>query len=522
MASNDRAHKLLKHLDWIKPILQLDFNYVKLAYERLTKTKPDHVLLNYYDIHFNEVAKQLPNQPSIVSWLVGVFQFEKPNVGKSVMVLDLLTTLTILSTGSITDKCKLLFVMYNINQTGLMEEGEHFNFIMRSSACMRKLKFIGTLDMTAEDAKYVALEARVKHENNQITFIPGLQLVDFTRWVQTNKECQTLFRFVKVLNRLVENMLTLADRTDSVLRIMEAKQKYLVNAPAVPPLDALPRCQPTSADLWLVFRSHTTASFVVPLYNLETTEVFVKCEKIVPMESALFEIPRSILRRNAELHRAKINPQLQCCGKYYTLTSHVRVPVDATQRLRHHVPFQRIDIPGLDPKSTYLITIYSETAQYRTVQVTTLEDPAVRRLQLQAEAVGRPDARLSASVEAMGVEGSVGSDAENPSLERDQGWDRPSANSGDSMGGSEAGHGEGPSEQRGHRSGNTVTILPATLSPQEAEAHCSARADRTAQASSRAIIFTGTVCPIDQVPVPFTLCGESHHYEHFSFPWCRC
>jgi hypothetical protein len=304
MTDGLRAHNLLKHLDWIKPILQLDFNYVKLVYERLTKSKPDHILLNYYDVPAADVAKIFPNQPSIVSWLVGVFQFNKPNCGKCVMVLDLLTTLSILTTGSITDKCKLLFTMYNINQTGLMDEGEHYNFIMRSSDCMKKLKFMGTLDMTSAEAKYVALEARVKHENNQITFIPGLYLPDFTRWVQTSKECQTLFRFVKVLNRLVDSMLALESRTNAVLHIMEAKHNYKLHAPNVPPLAAFPQCKASSVDVWLVFTNHACASVIIPLHRMGTTEVFVKCEKVVPLDSALYEVPRAILKRKKKVAAA--------------------------------------------------------------------------------------------------------------------------------------------------------------------------------------------------------------------------
>ena len=154
-----------------------------------------------YDVLVADVLKIFPNQATIMKNLILIYQFHKPHAGMSIMVLDVLTILCVLTTGSVTEKSKLLFAMYNINQTGLMDEMEHVNFILRITECMKKLKLMGVLDITAPDAKFIALEARVKHENNQITFVPGLYVADFTRWVQTSKECQTLFKFTKVLIR---------------------------------------------------------------------------------------------------------------------------------------------------------------------------------------------------------------------------------------------------------------------------------------------------------------------------------
>ena len=83
-----RAHDVLKHLDALKPVLQLDFNYVKLVYERLTKSKPAHILLNYYDVLVADVLKIFPNQATIMKNLIQIYQFHKPHAGLSIMVLD--------------------------------------------------------------------------------------------------------------------------------------------------------------------------------------------------------------------------------------------------------------------------------------------------------------------------------------------------------------------------------------------------------------------------------------------------
>jgi hypothetical protein len=491
-----RAHSLLRHLDSLKPLLQLDFNYVKLVYERLTKTKPDHILLTYYDVEVAHVAKIFPNQSTILTPLVELFQFHKPNVGKSVIVLDLLTTMSILTTGSVTEKCKLLFTMYNINETGMMDETEHINFILRCSDCMKKLKLMGTLDMTAPEARYVALEARVKYESNRMTFLPVLYVADFTRWVQTSKECQTLFKFVKVLNRLVDSMVALEARSSAVLQIMREKESYKESSCPVPALDVFTSCVLSPAPTWLVYRSHDTVSLTLPLHDMEITEVYVKFDKIVPLASELYEIPRAILKRNAEVYRANHrNPLLHCCGKSYLLTSYTRVPVDPTRRRRHQIPYQRVDLTGLDPSSSYYITVYTSDVKFRTVQATTLDTPGTRAA-TEASSTLLGEEQLESSAEAKG-------DVENESQEDEEGGDSEDGSLG-------AGRAKSSSQKHKHADGHypleektsVLTILPACLSVKEAEAvcvfHCAA-----ASVERNSVVFTGTVCEADQVHMIF-------------------
>ena len=498
-----RAHSLLCHLDSLKPILLLDFNYVKLVYDRLTKSKPDHVLLNYYDVPAADVSKIFPNQSLVISWLINIFQFHKPHIGQSIIVLDILTTMTILTTGSISEKCKLLFSMYNINATGLMDESEHVNFILRTSNCMKKLKLMQTLDMTAPEAKYIALEARVIYENNQITFIPGLQVSDFIRWVQTSKETQTLFRFVKVMNRLVDSLTALEHRTNAVLNIMEIKKQYKLNASPVPPLDVYQAtCIKNDLPIWIVFRSSTSASFSLPLYDLTIREVFIKYDKIMPLSSnSIYEIPRPILKRNAEVNRANQNPQLHCCDKSFLLTSYLKIPINnPSQRSRHQVPYQRVDITGLEPGSSYYVTIYTPLTQYRTVKITMNNTISRSKVASGRNKTGSLEAVSISAEERELVAGEDCIYASNESDEEDSCKDSTTS----------ALH--SPTEHyhtRTRELQSTLVILPACLSAKEAEGVCAQLQDTEHSVAARTIVFTGTVCPVHDVSILWAIlhCG---------------
>lgn len=512
----ERAHNVLKHLDSIKPILQLDFNYVKLVNERLTRSKPDHILLNYYDVLVADVMKIFPNQAAILTGLISIFQFHKPHVGLSVMVLDILTTLSILTTGSVTEKSKLLFQLYNINQMGLMEEAEHVNFMLRTSHCMKKLRLMGVLDLSAPDAKYIALDARVKYENNQITYAPGLYLADFTRWVQTSKECQTLFKFVKVLNRLVDSLLTLETRTNAVLSIMEAKKSYMANAPYVPPPEMFKSCMQTNASAFVVFRSQTCVSMSIPLLNLQTDEVYIKYDKVVPSPPTLYEISRAILKRNADICKANREPDLQCCGKNYLLTGYRRQLVHTSQRTASQIPFLRVDLPELEPATSYFVTIYTVNVKFRTVRVTTLNNPLLITAKKAKRKPSRGGSTRQGSVESKGSGSEC--DEEGEGAEDSVGFDDNSGHEDDGSS-SDRGFQRGSSRrlQRHHHSGQDLAeeqvlpgmcILPSSLSVRAAEAFWKSTSQNK---SSSCIVFTGTICPVEQVrllPLQSTCLGR--------------
>lgn len=487
-----RAHDVLKHLDALKPVFQLDFNYVKLVYERLTKSKPAHIQLNYYDVLVADVLKIFPNQAIIMQNLIVIYQFHKPHIGVSIMVLDVLTILCVLTTGSVTEKSKLLFTMYNMNQTGLMDEMEHVNFILRITECMRKLKLMSVLDITAPDAKFIALEARVKHENNQITFVPGLYVADFTRWVQTSKECQTLFKFTKVLSRLVDSLHALENRANALLSIMESKNEYEPHAHFVPPLDMFKECRPTRASVFVVFRSQTQVSLTLPLKNLQESEIFIKLDKIIPCVHTRYEIPRSILKRNVAVWKANKAPELECCRKGILLTSYRSQYVHSTRRQRDRIVYERIDVSDLDPGSVYYITVYTSTVQYRTIKVHTLVSPFA----FNSVAAVKPHGVNSNLPEDASVENKA-AESDNDGGEEDDAEEKSAVSLQSAKPKKLTSAALSSDSIRPH----SLTVLPACLSVQDAEAACR----HLCLPDASTLVFTGTVCSIQQVR--FTVFG---------------
>jgi hypothetical protein len=537
----EQSHAVLKHLDHIKPMLQLDFNYVKLVYEKLTKFRPDHISLNYYDVLSSDVLKIFPNQKSILAKLVEKFQFHKPYVGMSVMVLDILTTLCVFTTGSVTEKSKLLFDCYNLNRTGLMEEFEHVNFILRIVECMKKMKLLGLIDITADDAKYIALEARVKNVDNAITFIPGLHVADFTRWIQTSNECQILFRFTKVLNRLVDSLHALSERTNAVLNIMDSKMQYKMNARHVPSPDMLLReggCLHTNAPVVVVFRSQSVISLAVRLMDSdwEVSEVFIKYDKVVSCPHMLYDIPRAILKRNVAQYRANAVEQLHCCAKSYVLTSYMRVEIATTplQRCREGVLFVRIDLPNLDSGSNYFVSLYTPSTRYRTVQVQTLRAPATITASAVTPAAKAKERRVGGGSPSHRRADHAGGDDEG-SLNEGEGEE--------SSFGSDDSGGHQRKRKRKKRVDDVLKdqhdvacgglcVLPATLTASNAEKYVKHIIPRTAEGdfpeliNPSLVVFTGSVVPIEEVRFNLTLfvCFMFAVYLIYLFGFCinRC
>lgn len=373
----DKAHNVLKYIDILKPILILPLEDINVIYNDLISYKPKHITFNYYHILVSELRQKIPNHYNKFLFVINKLSFEKPLVGTSILLLDLLTILCILTNGSIEDKARMLFSWYNHNQSGLMDEAEHQYFIIRACDSLKKLRLIGYIDITIEEASYMALEARVKYQNNEITFVPGLKLKDFIKWIMANKECNALFRFSIILNRLIETLVLIESRTNGLVDIMNTKKVYKYDALPVPNPEAI-KCLTIQSDIpiYIVYRSQTITSICIPwrLSDCQTIkEIYIKYDKLVPYIEKHFTIPETILNRNIEIYKTNTDPKLKCCQKLMYLTSYQKhVIEDSIDSRKFDIPFQRIDVLNLDHSSLYNLTLYTNTIQYRTIQVETL------------------------------------------------------------------------------------------------------------------------------------------------------
>ena len=133
-------------------------------------------------------------------------------VGVQVPLLDILTILSLLSRGKMEEKAEVLFKLYNFTENGRMSELELIRFILKVSELFVKLKLVGSLEISLDDARYFVHLARLKgHEkcfNKEVEvtdgpegMIPYFQLQDFQHFLQTNQVTLVIFKTIDTLTR---------------------------------------------------------------------------------------------------------------------------------------------------------------------------------------------------------------------------------------------------------------------------------------------------------------------------------
>ena len=366
------AHQFLQHIDYLKGLIELDFDYILTVSRLALGKKPDHILLEFYAIHISDVYSIFPLHRRVIDPLVITFTFFKHPTGEHVMVLDLLTVMCILCTGPLVEKARLLFSWYNVSKTGLMDEFEHTNFITRTCRCLCKMKLLGSIDISFHDAKYLAMDARVRFENNKIRFLPGLYFYDFAKWIQTNKVCAAVFRYPVVLNRLVEGLTSLQLRATGLLGIMEAKKNYKPRIIPVPTIESL-GCLEHDLPLYVTYRSHDTVAVCLSYLDINVSEVYIRSEKLVALEHKPYEVPKPIVRRHVGAMRKTMDPRLRCCDKFFLLESYQKYLLpQREQELNLAGTHQQVCVSGLDDDSRYYLTFYTNHGQYRRIEVRTM------------------------------------------------------------------------------------------------------------------------------------------------------
>jgi len=378
--TTEPAHNVLKHIDSLKPLLSLPLDYVEFLYEIINQQKPPHITLNYYDILVNELLHKVGSidKSKAFKGIINKLQFIKPLVGVSIIFLDFITILCILSHGSIDQKASFLFKCYNFNETGLMDELEHYNFIMRTCSCLKKIHILGSIDITSDIARYMAMEARTTYNNNEIKFIHGLREEHFTEWVYSNKECNALFRIQQILYRLIDNLIVLESRVNGLVEIMEMKKAYKYDCIPVPNPEAIASLMFRSdIPILITHRNRNIVSLCIPWQYIDIDndihEIYIRYDKIFPYQQRHYSIVDYIVDRNRSQHEYNSNPLLSCCEKKIILTSYQRIMLPLSKKnIKFNIPIQRIDIRHLDESSIYNITVYTDTTQYRTIQVRTL------------------------------------------------------------------------------------------------------------------------------------------------------
>lgn len=381
---------LLGYLDFLKPLLLQDNALVVYAlrqYERLQARirPPDAPLcLESFELSLANARIFFPSTEASVERILQLLSFSRPQVGQMVYLLDVLTVLVIIFRGSLKEKARFLFDWYNVSQTGIMTEVEHAVCIRRTSECFYKIKAIGVIDVTEEDAKHIALEARVRKtaSGGQMKFIPGLTYEDFYQWTRDSAESAVLVKFVRVLDRLVDTLVAILNRVDAVGRIIAEKKAYKLMSLHVPKMDMFPGARDHSSALHIMYRSQTTVTICMSTVGIDcrqSAEAFIECEKRMSVPNPLYAIPEVIQKRTSKATTTPVLeaqgqsnvPPPNCCSREYVLRSRQRFALNK-YIIQCGGPFLRVDISHLDPDSTYVLTVYTPTWKFPPIGATTL------------------------------------------------------------------------------------------------------------------------------------------------------
>ena len=376
------CYPLLEYLDFLKPILLEDNGLIRYALGRFDSLRakvraPDPpITLEYFEISLDEAHRYFPSREESLHRIFNLLSFKKHILGTRVLLLDVLTVLVIIFRGSLVEKLQYLFNWYNISENGLMNELEHTLFIMRVADCFHRIKAIGSIDITEDDAKHLALVARSRIENGKIRFVAGLTFNDFHRWTLESKEHSVLVKFIHVLDRFVNTLLALQSRTNAINGLIEEKRQYRENAVFVPKMDLFD-CIEHPSVAHITFRSQCYVSACISLaeVSVEIDEVYIRCEKIKLVANPFYDIPES-MKQSQQWQKRNILKQASpdCCEKEYLLVSHHRCPIQP-HYVRRGDLFVRFDVPNLEPDTRYILTPYTKKWKYPPFGVVTLPLP---------------------------------------------------------------------------------------------------------------------------------------------------
>jgi hypothetical protein len=283
--------------------------------------------------------------------------------------MDVLIILTLLTKGKLQDKARLLYSFFALAEPEGMLEYEHAGLIQKVGACLKKIDAIRPLDLTADDARYLADLARRNGEEGG--YHKSLNFSNFFRWITHSNETSPVFQFIRLVNRLLHITRTLDAKTNAIASMLHD----ITNPP-----DAsigVPKFSKNSLLLQdhipqIVFCSNRGVSFLLPSSKAYYTDVYVHIEKTQTAPYPLYEITsKDLAKRNTA---AEVE---QCCTKAYHIVTrqHIYSPkfphASCVHQNQIDVPSFQVTVPNLTPGTDYFLTLYSPDVRFPPVKVRT-------------------------------------------------------------------------------------------------------------------------------------------------------
>ena len=365
---NKRAGEVLKLLDFLLPLLRLELSVVKFAVEKYeSEYLEGGQSLESYTLSASEALSFFPSCQVAVEPLVVALADDVPYVGLNVRLLDVLTILTMIARGAMKEKAKLIFDWFNSSHSGIMSEVELNLFLLRIGNCFLKMKLIGRIEFSKEDARHMAFVARVS--DGYKFLLPGLTFNDFYRWLSENRLAEAIFTFVRVLCRLIDTVYSLENKANALHSILQQMEDYKKSSPPIPHYNWFGNtCQESKYSINIIYRSQHEVSVCIHYPNNTAKEVYIECKKTCSVPHPLYRLSKRF---------ATLKPSDICCSKNYYLTSYQK-SILKKMSYSHGATSFRVDIKNLDADSDYLFTLYTEVLKYPPVKVHTI--PSTQQL----------------------------------------------------------------------------------------------------------------------------------------------
>ena len=351
---------LMEQLQHIQALVKIPISSIELLAEELTSWRirlDGQFRIEIGEIPSLEVIKFLEHLIAssthtndwrwieVIIPLVSKLSYATVHTGLFVSLLDVSTVLVVLGVGDIISKARILFRWYNISGTGMLTELEHTLLVSRIAAAFHRLKVVGILDMTNEEARHVAMKARWREVMGKMRFVEALDFDNFLDWFIDNRYQQRLpdltsFQLsliiisfpiiysilsfnvpspslftqlhfphsltilsvfmvnssfvascLNILRSLVVVIEKLQYKSSTLLDITERQFSYEQHQIFVPPSIAFENCEPVTAvsgAVLVVFRDSCGVSFAIPPEALERDGlvVYALIEQLIPMTPA--------------------------------------------------------------------------------------------------------------------------------------------------------------------------------------------------------------------------------------------
>lgn len=268
------------------------------------------------------------------------------NEDAKVAIFDILSIICIFAHTTNEEKATFLFRLFNVNQSGLMTEEEHYNFMQRTVDNFRKMRLIGLLDWTQNEVQFLALQARSSYHpelgRGEIKYKAGLSIADFLHWLEQSSECKAINKFFEVFNKLNTVLELLHGKADQLADILTAKLDHF-KARSDPVKFSGDETKETYLySAYCIGRSAHEVGLCVRKLEEAAAHLHIRCDKYVEMENT-----------------DNISP------KHYLLTSYHQHSCSSQSG------YEQVLLRGLSPQTLYRITICGKKHCFRTIEVMT-------------------------------------------------------------------------------------------------------------------------------------------------------